>query len=287
MLTVLFVGWLAFCLCLVLSNDIDTLILTQLLPQHTQDTHIYISYSLRNQQTPRTTSTSPHHSPLLAHTQLREASSEKRPKNPTAMNNIDIGRYKRIVQYFWDPEPKNDEGPGSRLWCLGSQYVTQDEDFVLLDTAAAITNETATKTTTTTTTSQASTETQQTENQTSPDEPSTDTQSSTSNPPPAGKKPDTLGWPKAFLDDFESKVWMTYRSNFPTIAKSEDQNASQTMSLGVRLRSHLIEGFTSDTGWGCMIRSGQSLLANAILVSQLGRGMTYLLDLYTDLFSQY
>lgn len=190
------------------------------------------------------------------------------------MNNIDIGRYKRIVQYFWDPEPKNDEGPGSRLWCLGSQYVTQDEDFVLLDPAAAITNETAT--------SQTSTETQQKDNdQTSPDEPSTDTQSSTSKQPPAGKKPDTLGWPKAFLDDFESKVWMTYRSNFPTIAKSEDQNASQTMSLGVRLRSHLIEGFTSDTGWGCMIRSGQSLLANAILVSQLGRGMVYLLDLYT------
>jgi cysteine protease ATG4 len=193
------------------------------------------------------------------------------------MNNIDIGRYKRIVQYFWDPEPKNDEGPGSQLWCLGSQYVTQDEDFVLLDPAAA-SNETTAQTSL-----EAETETQQKNNQTSSDEPSTDNQSS--NKPPAGKRLDTtatttLGWPKAFLDDFESKVWMTYRSNFPTIAKSEDQNASQTMSLGVRLRSHLIEGFTSDTGWGCMIRSGQSLLANAIFVSQLGRGRAYSHDFH-------
>jgi cysteine protease ATG4 len=31
-------------------------------------------------------------------------------------------------------------------------------------------------------------------------------------------------------------------------------------------------GFSSDTGWGCMIRSGQSLLANAILITRLGRG---------------
>lgn len=181
------------------------------------------------------------------------------------MNNIDIGRYKRIVQYFWDPEPKNDEGSGSRLWCLGSQYVTQDEDF--LDLAAASSE-----------IPPASENEEQPKNNQKSDEPSTETQQNPNKQTPE-KRPGTsttLGWPKEFLDDFESKIWMTYRSNFPTIAKSEDQNASQTMSLGVRLRSHLIEGFTSDTGWGCMIRSGQSLLANAILVSQLGRGMAHI-----------
>ncbi len=46
------------------------------------------------------------------------------------------------------------------------------------------------------------------------------------------------------------------------------------MTLGVRLRSQLMDsqGFTSDTGWGCMIRSGQSLLANALCIQEFGRG---------------
>lgn len=83
------------------------------------------------------------------------------------------------------------------------------------------------------------------------------------------------GWPVAFLDDFESKIWLTYRSNFCSIPKSDDQNAASSMTLGVRLRSQLMDsqGFTSDTGWGCMIRSGQSLLANALSILHLGRGI--------------
>lgn len=81
-------------------------------------------------------------------------------------------------------------------------------------------------------------------------------------------------WPEAFLADFESRIWMTYRSHFAPIPRNNSPEATSSMTLGVRLRSQLMDsqGFTSDTGWGCMIRSGQSLLANALCIQEFGRG---------------
>lgn len=60
-------------------------------------------------------------------------------------------------------------------------------------------------------------------------------------------------WPPQFYSDFRSRVWCTYRREF------------EAMEGGPR-------GFTSDAGWGCMLRTGQSLLANALLTIHVGRG---------------
>ncbi|KAL8706826.1 MAG: hypothetical protein Q9201_000165 [Fulgogasparrea decipioides] len=38
------------------------------------------------------------------------------------MSSKDFGGYKRIVQYFWDPEPRNDDPFNSAIWCLGRCY---------------------------------------------------------------------------------------------------------------------------------------------------------------------
>jgi hypothetical protein len=45
------------------------------------------------------------------------------------MTGVDLEKCKRIVQYFWDPEPKNDTAPETPIWCLGQQYTpTQPTD---------------------------------------------------------------------------------------------------------------------------------------------------------------
>lgn len=80
------------------------------------------------------------------------------------------------------------------------------------------------------------------------------------------------GWPHAFLDDFESRIWMTYRSGFEPIPRSQDPKATAAMSFRVRMQNLAQSAFTSDAGFGCMIRSAQCILANALLELRLGRG---------------
>lgn len=180
------------------------------------------------------------------------------------MNNVDIGqKYKRIVQYFWDPEPKNDDDSNELIWCLGTGYKTassqRPQSIKYPESSGLLHTDSPKPDNDLTLTAQ----------ETLP--PSAETEASHH---PIQQAPTHLEWPSSFLDDFEARIWMTYRSGFPAIPKSKDPSASLSFTLGVRLRSQLLDthGFTADTGWGCMIRSGQSLLANALSILNLGRG---------------
>lgn len=162
-----------------------------------------------------------------------------------------------MVQAFWDPEPKNDDTPGSCIWCLGREYTPQTPPHGAGDSPpsanhknSALSNGEGLHQEMKTMKHAAINGTSEVEQQSLVNEVD-------------------RGWPPGFLDDSESRIWFTYRSNFPAIKKSSDAS----MTLSVRLRSLGDQGgFTSDTGWGCMIRSGQSLLANALAMLRLGRG---------------
>jgi cysteine protease ATG4 len=186
------------------------------------------------------------------------------------MNNVeDIARYgKRFVKMFYDPMPQNDDLSGAPIWCLGRKY-----DGRLPPAIPSASSSPSLV---------ASSATQVSE----PDSSVCEDDRRINDPPVIVDRPaadeaakeehqgDDGGWPASFLDDFESRIWMTYRSAFQSIPRSQDSKANGALTFAVRLRSQLgqAEGFSSDTGWGCMIRSGQSLLANALQIASLGRG---------------
>jgi cysteine protease ATG4 len=87
-------------------------------------------------------------------------------------------------------------------------------------------------------------------------------------------------WPPVFYADFTSRIWLTYRSQFTPIrdltlgALEGDDVGSSPPSKRTFWGGE--KCWTTDAGWGCMLRTGQSLLANALLHLHLGRGAFFL-----------
>ncbi|KAI6157367.1 cysteine protease required for autophagy [Pisolithus tinctorius] len=101
--------------------------------------------------------------------------------------------------------------------------------------------------------------------------------------PPSAKNP-AAHWPPVFYADFTSRIWLTYRDQFPPIRDSTLAALDSDLASGVQSITPCSprpkrwnwpgtgeKGWTSDTGWGCMLRTGQTLLANSLLHLHLGR----------------
>jgi len=182
-----------------------------------------------------------------------------------ALTNDLVRHGKRAVEYFWDRPVRNDDTSAAPIWCLSRRYESR------------LPTENGHHSSASSQASQSPSLVSRSEalgdvvgSRISEDKVVVDSLDSSQ----ISEVTDEGGWPSAFLDDFEARIWMTYRSDFPVIPKSQDPKAAAAMTWQVRLRSQFgsSEGFTSDTGWGCMIRSGQSLLANTLAALYLGRG---------------
>lgn len=142
--------------------------------------------------------------------------------------------FRKVLQYLWDSEPVHND-LDSKIVVLGIEHDPKGATDKATDVASS-----------------------------SPADSGGDTQETSngivSNP-----------WPVSFLSDVDSRMWLTYRTGFPLIPKAKQ--GPSTISIGGILRGSGIDlhGFTSDVGWGCMIRTAQSLLANALMMLELGR----------------
>lgn len=177
------------------------------------------------------------------------------------MNSDNLARIAgRIYRYIRDPMPHNQHDDA--IWCLGRQYdshpTSSDPDSTQPQTppAASIPAPSATS------------------DSIPPDSAATPQKEDEFEKVQVQEATNDNGWPPAFLDDLESRIWLTYRTNFSQIAESTDPAASAGYSWKTHITQLVKHGrvFTDDVGWGCMIRSGQSLLANTLQILEFGRG---------------
>lgn len=81
-----------------------------------------------------------------------------------------------------------------------------------------------------------------------------------------------------------SRIWFTYRAGFEPIEKADTGPGPLTFARSMIFNAspnNTISGFfntqsfLTDVGWGCMIRTSQSLLANALQTVSLGRDFEF------------
>ncbi|CAK3969140.1 cysteine protease atg4 [Lecanosticta acicola] len=176
---------------------------------------------------------------------------------------------KRAVDYFFDRPARNDDT--SPIWCLGRSY---DSDYRPEKHDQTTALSTSAKSDSAASHADSAVVTQSEQKPDEQGEAGDDELVKSFDQVQLSKSMDEedFGWPSEFLEDVESRIWLTYRSDFQPIAKSKDPAAASAMSFTTKLRNIANQGgFTSDSGWGCMIRTGQSLLANTILLHRLGR----------------
>lgn len=177
---------------------------------------------------------------------------------------------KRAVDYIWDRPARNDDP--SPIWCLGISYestYSPEQSTSMTGTSPSAKSDSEASHADSAVVTQGITKSDQ---QAEADNDDELVKSFDQVQLSKSMDEEDLGWPSEFLEDVESKLWLTYRNNFPPIPKSTDPAAASAMTFTTKLRNLTNHGgFTSDAGWGCMIRSGQSLLANTVLMLRLRR----------------
>ncbi|KAL8837378.1 MAG: hypothetical protein Q9170_002549 [Blastenia crenularia] len=119
------------------------------------------------------------------------------------MSSKDFGGYKRIVQYFWDPEPKNDDPLKSPIWCLGRRYITSSRSNS--DSSKVCTQQSGDS-------DLPITRSENSNSETSSSGSTLVNAESDASTRPNGFREEVSEWPADFLDDFESRIWFTYRA---------------------------------------------------------------------------